>query len=112
MQLVELVVNPAIRQKFLVRAMEQRPEEYARCSEGAKDSVGRYAERGFAINLGDAGMGVFGVGVASKIRYGSRWLLFNCAVPGSRTKKRDLIETIGPSLAQFVTMANRQAGLR
>jgi DNA-binding IclR family transcriptional regulator len=100
------------REKLLVRAMGERPDEYARCIEGVKESVARHAERGFSINLGDAGMGVLGVGVVSRIRYGSRWLLFNCAVPGSRTKKRDLLETIGPSLAQFVTTANRQAGLR
>lgn len=100
------------RQKLLARARLERPEEYDRCSEGVKESVAQYVKRGFAVNLGDAGMGVFGVGVASRIRYGSRQLLFNCAVQSHRTTERDLLEKIGPSLAQLVTMAGRQAGVR
>ena len=35
--------------------------------------------RGFSINMGDAGLGVLAVGVASNIRYGPRKLLFNVA---------------------------------
>jgi hypothetical protein len=62
--------------------------------------------------MGDAGLGVLAVGVASDIRYGSRRLLFNCAVPGYRAKPNDLLKTIGPALVQFVNMAGRQVGVR
>ena len=54
---------------------------------------------------------VLAVGVASKIRYGPRRLLFNCAVPGYRAKPDDLRKTIGPTLVQLVNMADRQVGL-
>ena len=62
--------------------------------------------------MGDAGLGVLAVGVASEIRYGSRRLLFNCAVPGYRAKPNDLLKTIGPALVQLVNMAGRQVGVR
>lgn len=100
------------RNKFLSRARQERPTEYGRSSEGMRDSVANYTKRGFAINLGDAGLGVHAVGVASRIRYGSRRLLFNCAVPGYRARPNDLIKSIGPSLVQLVNMADRQVGLR
>lgn len=100
------------RQAFLARAQRERPEETTRCVDATKESLAQYAKRGFAINLGDAGFGVLAVGVASKIRYGSRRLLFNCAVPGLRTRKAELLGRIGPELLQLVTLADRQSGLR
>jgi DNA-binding IclR family transcriptional regulator len=105
-------LTAAERHKLLARARRERPEEYVRCGEGVKESVAQYAKRGFAVNLGDAGMGVFGVGVASRVRYGSRQLLFNCAVQSHRTTERDLLGKIGPSLVQLVATADRQGGSR
>jgi DNA-binding IclR family transcriptional regulator len=99
-------------QKFLARARKARPDEFQRSSEGLKESLAGYARRGFAVNTGDAGLGVLAVGVASKIRYGPRHLLFNCAVPGYRTRPNELLKTIGPALAQLVSMADQQVGLR
>lgn len=100
------------RNRFLARARQERPEEYARSTEGLKDSIANYTRRGFSINMGDAGLGVLAVGVASSIRYGPRRLLFNCAVPGFRSRPNDLLKTIGPGLVQLVNMADRQVGLR
>jgi DNA-binding IclR family transcriptional regulator len=100
------------RNRFLARARSERPDEYERSTEGLKDSLANYAKRGFSINMGDAGLGVLAVGVASKIRYGSRKLLFNCAVPGYRARPSDLLKTVGPQLVQLVNMADRQVGLR
>jgi DNA-binding IclR family transcriptional regulator len=96
------------RQAFVDRVQRERPEEHARCLDGANESLALYAKRGFAINLGDSGLGVLAVGVASKIRYGSRRLLFNCAVQGLRVRKAELLGRIGPQLLQLVTMADRQ----
>ena len=74
---------------------------------GAKESLANYAKRGFALNMDDAGFGVHAVGVASRIRYGSRTLLFNCALPGFRGKQADLMTMVGPALVQLVRMADR-----
>ncbi|WP_051236331.1 IclR family transcriptional regulator [Ottowia thiooxydans] len=100
------------RTGFLARAKQERPDEFSRSSEGLKDSFSQYPKRGFAINLGDAGMGILAVGVASTIQYGPRNLLFNCAVPGYRANQTDLLKSIGPALVQLVNMANRQVNLR
>jgi DNA-binding IclR family transcriptional regulator len=105
-------LTTAERNRFLARARQERPDEYERSTEGLKDSLANYAKRGFSINMGDAGLGVLAVGVASKIRYGSRKLLFNCAVPGYRARPSDLLKTVGPQLVQLVNMADRQVGLR
>ena len=102
----------AERNRFLARARRERPTEYERSTEGLKESLQNYSKRGFAINRGDAGLGVLAVGVASSIRYGPRRLLFNVAVPGYRSKPEDLVQTIGPNLVQLVNMADRQVGLR
>jgi len=99
-------------QQFLARALRERPDETERCLDAVKESVALYAKRGFAINLGDAGFGVLAVGVVSKIRYGPRRLLFNCAAPGLRMRKTELLGRIGPELLQLVTLADRQSGLR
>lgn len=104
-------LSAAERQRFLTRAKRERTCEYDRCTQGLTESLANYAKRGFAINMGDAGLGVLAVGVASKIRYGPRHLLFNCAVPGYRTKPGELLKSIGPALLHLVHMADRQVGL-
>jgi hypothetical protein len=55
---------------------------------------------------------ILSVGVGSRIRYGSRLLHFNCAVPGYRVKAQELIKNIGPRLTEMVRMADAQKGLR
>lgn len=105
-------LSAAERNRFLARARQERADEYTRSTEGLKDSLANYTKRGFSINMGDAGLGVLAVGVASNIRYGPRRLLFNCAVPGYRAKASDLLKSIGPTLVQLVNMADRQVGLR
>lgn len=102
----------AERNNFLARAKAQRPDEYARALAGLKESMANYEKRGFAVNLGDGGFGVLAVGVASQLHHGPRPLLFNCAVPGYHAKPADLMEQIGPSLVQLVSMANRIARQR
>lgn len=100
------------RQALLERNRLQRPQDHERCLAGVQESLTHYRKRGFAINMGDAGLGVLAVGVASRIRYGSRQLLFNCAVPGYRVKPQELLSTIGPRLTDMVRMADAQTGLR
>lgn len=99
-------------QAFLARVKRERPDEFARCSDGVRESLAHYARRGFSINLGDTGFGVLAAGVAARIRYGPRRLLFNCAVPGLHWKKSQLLDTIGPGLMQLVGAADRQSGMR
>jgi DNA-binding IclR family transcriptional regulator len=100
------------RAATLQRLRKERPEEMRRCSAGLEDSLAHHAERGFAVNLGDMGMGIHAVGVASRVRYGARTLLFNCAVPRSLLSAGDLIERIGPRLLEIVRRVERDAGLR
>jgi DNA-binding IclR family transcriptional regulator len=100
------------RKEILERIQAQRPDDYLRCRSGVEDNMTQYRKRGFAINLGDAGLGVLAVGVASRIRYGSRQLLFNCAVPGYRAKPQELLKIIGPRLIDLVRMADTQTGLK
>jgi DNA-binding IclR family transcriptional regulator len=100
----------AERNRFLSGVKQDRAEIYTRSIEGAKESVANYPTRGFAINMGDAGLGVLAVGVASKLRYGPRCLLFNCAVPGYRARPADMLRSIGPKLVQLVNMAGRNEG--
>jgi DNA-binding IclR family transcriptional regulator len=102
----------AERQQFLARVKREQPDEFARCNEGVRESLAHYAKRGFSVNWGDAGFGVLAVGVAARMRYGPRQLLFNCAVPGFHWKKSQIIDTVGPSLVQLVGAADRQSGLR
>lgn len=97
---------------FLARAKRERPEEFSRSAEGMTDSLAHDPKRSFAINMGDTGLGVLAVGVASSIRYGARRRLFNCAVPGNRAKPDDLLTTIGPTLVDLVRLADRQPGVR
>ena len=105
-------LDESARQDILERVRLQRPEDHERCLTGVQESLSHYRKRGFAINMGDAGLGVLAVGVASRIRYGSRQLLFNCAVPGYRVKPQELLKTIGPRLTDMVRMADAQTGVR
>jgi len=91
--------------------MRERPDEWRRCEAGVQESLDHYAKRGFAVNLGDAGFGVFGVGVHSRIRYGKRTLVFNCAMPGRQSSAARLVRDAGPALVALVRGAERQAGL-
>lgn len=96
------------RNAFLARMRRQRPTEFREGGKGLDDSLAGYAKRGFSTNMGDAGLGVLAVGVASRVHHGTRRLLFNCAVPGYRMRAKDLLETVGPSLVQLVQTADRQ----
>lgn len=98
------------RQAFFARARQLRPEQYARSHKHAVAAVTDYAQRGYAINLGDSGFGILAVGVASRVSYGPRRLLFNCAIPGLGRREKDLHDTIGPELVQLVSLADRQMG--
>jgi DNA-binding IclR family transcriptional regulator len=96
----------------LRRLRRERPQEMQRCAAGVEASLAEHAQRGFAVNLGDAGMGVRAVGVASRLNYGARVLLFNCAIPGTRVKSADLIGRVGPRLHELVRLLERNHGLR
>lgn len=99
-------LTSAGRDVFLARVARERPEEYSRCIAGVKQALSTYSRHGFTTNTGDAGLGVLAVGVASRIRYGPRQLLFNCAVQSYRTRPEKLVSEIGPHLLRIVTMAN------
>ena len=99
------------RGEVVARLHAERPDEMKRCAAGLEESVARQSERGFAVNFGDAGMGVYGVGLASRVRYGARTLLFNCAVPGAQWRPSDLVSRLGPSLVELVRSVERSAGV-
>lgn len=96
------------RSAFLARMRRERPAELLRCQAGVDESLRDYDRRGFAINQGDAGLGVNAVGVASRIPYGSRQLLFNCAVPGYTARAAERMRQLGPPLVALVQFAERQ----
>ena len=89
----------------------QRPDEMARCAAGIQESLATQARRGFAMNFGDAGLGIQGVALASRIRHGTRFLLFNCAVPGTQMRAEELVGTVGPRLVELVRQCERNAGI-
>ncbi len=102
---------PASERAVLLRRLRrERPEEMQRCAAGIDESLARQSERGFAVNLGDMGLGIHAVGVPSRMRYGSRTLLFNCAVPGNLLRRGALVGRIGPRLLEIVRLAEREAG--
>lgn len=105
-------MDAAGQQGFIERVRRQRPEEYARCVDNARESLAHYAQRGFAINAGDSGLGVVAVGAASRVRHGPRQLLFNCAVPGLGLRTRELLQGAGPALVQLVALYDRMAVAR
>ena len=92
---------------FLARCRRERSEESQRCAEAVAENLRLYKDRGFAVNLGDSGLGIKAVGVASRLRYGSRSLLFNCAVPGYRDAARSLVKAVGPRLRELVQLVDR-----
>lgn len=89
----------------------QRPEEMARCAAGIQASFATQARLGFATNLGDAGYGALGVGLCSRLRHGPRALIFNCAVPSTRVRPKELVDSVGPRLVELVRNVERTAGL-
>ncbi|MDM0019043.1 IclR family transcriptional regulator [Variovorax saccharolyticus] len=99
------------RSAVLRQLKAERPEELARCAAGIKDSLQLQSRHGFAINRGDAGMGVLGVAVASRLRQGTRALLFNCAVPGTQIDAKTLESDVGPRLVELVRLCERNAGV-
>jgi DNA-binding IclR family transcriptional regulator len=108
-----LAAQPAGERASLLAAIErERPAEWARCRDGIEESLAHYAERGFALNRGDAGLGVFGAGVFSRVRYGQRTLVFNCAVPGLHWSASQMSSEIGPALLELVRRIEQQSGLR
>lgn len=100
------------RKAFLDALVRERPAEWERCRAGIDDSLAHYAKRGFALNLGDAGLGVVGVGVHSRVRYGQRTLAFNCAVPGLQWTAARLAKEVGPALVELVRRIEQHAGIR
>jgi DNA-binding IclR family transcriptional regulator len=103
---------PAGRNEVLAALARERPAEWERCRAGIDDSVEHYARRGFSLNLGDAGLGVVGVGVHSRVAYGQRTLVFNCALPGLHWTEARLRSEVGPALHELVRRVERQSGLR
>lgn len=102
---------PREQATLLRRLRNERPDQMARCAAGIEASLAGHAVRGFAVNEGDAGLSVQGVGVASRLRHGSRRLLFNCALPGTQIHAGDLIKRVGPRLVELVRVCERNAGL-
>jgi len=107
-----LAAQPAAQRPALLAALaRERPAEWARCRAGVEESLAHYAERGFALNLGDAGLGIFGAGVHSRMHYGQRTLVFNCAVPGLQWRASRIRAEVGPALVELVHRIEQQAGM-
>ena len=100
------------RAAVLRRLRRERTAEMRRCSAGLEASLAHHPGRGFAVNLGDMGLGIQAVGVCSRVHYCARRLLFNCAVPGSQLRQGELVERIGPRLVELVRLVERSAALR
>jgi DNA-binding IclR family transcriptional regulator len=105
-------LGPVERAQVLEQLASERPEEMHSCGAAMHESLDLYPTRGFAVNLGDAGMGILGVGVHSRARYGTRHLVFNCAVPGTQWSAAKLLRDVGPELLALVRNLERQAGVR
>lgn len=107
-----LAALPAAERRDAIAGLKrERPDEWQRCHAGIDESLANFAKRGFALNLGDAGYGICGVGVPSRMRYGQRMLVFNCAVPGLHWTPKQLIADVGPALLTLVRRVEQQAGL-
>ncbi|AOY95701.1 IclR family transcriptional regulator [Cupriavidus sp. USMAA2-4] len=98
--------------KLMASAKAERPEEYEACYDRVCHNVAHYPKRGFAINEGDAGSGVHGAGVYSRIVYLNRPLLFNCALAGSQLRRGTLERRIAPMLMEMVRAVEAAAGLQ
>ncbi|KWT94179.1 Transcriptional regulator, IclR family [Variovorax sp. WDL1] len=99
------------RTEVLRELKAQRPDEMARCAAAIDESLAMQERRGFAVNFGDAGFGVQGVALCSRIRHGTRYLIFNCAVPGTQVRAEELVDTLGPRLVDLVRRCERTAGI-
>jgi len=104
-------LDTATFESTMARARAERPAEYAACIDTIKRNVARYPKRGFTVNEGDAGMGVHGVAVASRVLYHHRPLLFNCAVPGSLVRAGWLEKTVAVQLGELVRAVESAAGV-
>ncbi|MEO7851683.1 MAG: helix-turn-helix domain-containing protein, partial [Rubrivivax sp.] len=82
------------RAAVLRRLRRERPDEMQHCAAGIEESLAKHLQRGFAVNFGDMGLGIHAVGVTSRVRYGTRTLLFNCAVPGTQLRRGDLVDRV------------------
>lgn len=92
-------------------ARVERPDEYAACYDTVCHNVAHYPKRGFALNEGDAGEGIHGVGVYSRIVYLNRPLLFNCAMPGLRVRRGSMEKRVAPLLREMVRSIEIMAGV-
>ncbi len=92
------------------QARMERPDEYATCYETVCRNVARYPQRGYAVNEGDAGRGVHGVGVASRVFYHRDPLLFNCAIQASHLASGQLEGSIAVQLLDVVRAVESTAG--
>jgi DNA-binding IclR family transcriptional regulator len=99
------------RTEVLQSLRAERPEEMARCAAAIDESLAQQARHGFAVNFGDAGYGVQGVALCSRIRHGTRHLVFNCAVPGTQMRRQELLEVAGPRLVELVRRCEQVAGV-
>ena len=107
-----LAAQPAAEQRAVLAALaKERPDEWKRCRKGIEESLAHYTKRGFALNLGDAGLGVVGAGMHSRMRYGQRTLVFNCALPGLQWTAARLSAEVGPALVELVRRIEQQAGM-
>lgn len=104
-------LTDAERSAVLQQLTQQRPEQMARCAAGIQESLATQARRGFAVNFGDAGLGVQGVALASRIHQGTRALLFTCAVPGTQIRADELVGTVGPRLVELVRQCEHNLGI-
>lgn len=89
----------------------ERPDQMARCAAAIQASLATQARHGFSTNFGDAGFGIQGVGVSSRIRQGTRFLLFNCAIASTQVRGERLVDQVGPRLVELVRMCERNAGI-
>lgn len=97
--------------RILADAKRERPDEYHAHIDAVRSNIANYPKRGFALNEGDAGLGVHGVGVYSKIVHLNRPLLFNCAMPGSQVKRGMLEKRVAPLLMEMTRAIERAVGL-
>ncbi len=91
-------------------ARAERPHEYAAWYDTMCRNIALYPQRGFALNEGDAGSNVHGVGIASRVLYHHRPLLFNCAIQGSQLAPGQLETDVARQLADLVRMVEAAAG--
>ncbi|WP_420997876.1 IclR family transcriptional regulator [Cupriavidus sp. 30B13] len=109
-------------EQLMQAARRERADEYAACYDTVCHNVAHYPKRGFAVNEGDAGLamfgvgeigsGIHGVGVYSRIVYLNRPLLFNCAIVASQLRRGMLEKKVAPLLMEMVRAIESSAGLR